>query len=232
MPPEIDEVNLTLPAPGGFASPSSTNPLTGQPLAPSRLGLRPVVVCINNDIAARPQFGISQADVMYEFLMEGFSLTRFSGVFYGADSEEIGPVRSARLINYYMGALFDAGVYCSGASDGVRYQLKNNNSLFPYLDLDLDDPESTRYARSVGNDYRTRLRTSSEMLRLLAGRLGRRAGAVAAGLYLWQPGRRRVIRHLDRDPLSFRHGQPGGLSLRCRQPALSALFRGRCASGQ
>ncbi|MCZ0938357.1 MAG: DUF3048 C-terminal domain-containing protein, partial [Caldilineaceae bacterium] len=28
------------------------------------------------------------------------------------------------------------------------------------------DPESTRYARSVGNDYRTRLRTSSEMLRL------------------------------------------------------------------
>ncbi len=164
--PEIDEVNLTLPAPGGFASPSSTNPLTGQPLAPSRLGLRPVVVCINNDIAARPQFGISQADVMYEFLMEGFSLTRFSGVFYGADSEEIGPVRSARLINYYMGALFDAGVYCSGASDGVRYQLKNNNSLFPYLDLDLDDPESTRYARSVGNDYRTRLRTSSEMLRL------------------------------------------------------------------
>ena len=75
-------------------------------------------------------------------------------------------MRSARLFNYYLGALYDAGVFCSGASDGVRYQLKNNNQLFPYLDLDLDDPESTRYARSVGNDYRTRLRTSSEMLRL------------------------------------------------------------------
>ena len=164
--PNLDEVNLTLPAKGGFDSPSGVNPLTGQPLDAARQGLRPVVLCINNDIAARPQFGISQADVMYEFLMEGFSLTRFSGVFYGAASDEIGPVRSARLFNYYLGALYDAGVFCSGASDGVRYQLKNNNPLFPYLDLDLDDPESVRYARSVGNDYRTRLRTSEEMLRL------------------------------------------------------------------
>ncbi len=164
--PTIDEVDLTLPAQGGFDSPSGVNPLTGQPLEAARRGLRPVIVCVNNDIAARPQYGISQADVMYEFLMEGLSLTRFSAVYYGADSEVIGPVRSARLLNYYLGALYDAGLFCSGASDGVRYQLKNNNTLFPYLDLDLDDPESTRYARSVGNDYRTRLRTSSEMLRL------------------------------------------------------------------
>lgn len=164
--PTLDEVDLTLPAQGGFDSPRSMNPLTGQPLEAARGGLRPVIVCVNNDIAARPQYGIGQADVMYEFLMEGLSLTRFSAVYYGADSEEIGPVRSARLLNYYLGALYDAGLFCSGASDGVRYQLKNENTLFPYLDLDLDDPESTRYARSVGNDYRTRLRTSSEMLRL------------------------------------------------------------------
>ena len=164
--PNLDRVDLTLPAAGGFGSPGSTNPLTGQPLEVARSALRPVIVCINNDIAARPQFGISQADVMYEFLMEGLSLTRFSAVYYGADSEEIGPIRSARLFNYYLGALYDAGLLCSGASDGVRYQLKNNNQLFPYLDLDLDDPESTLYARSIGNDYRTRLRTSSEMLRL------------------------------------------------------------------
>jgi hypothetical protein len=163
--PDLDEVDLSLPAPGGFDTPRSTNPLTGQPLEAARWGLRPVIVCINNDIAARPQFGISQADVMYEFLMEGFSLTRFSAVFYGADSEEIGPVRSARLINYYMGALYDAGLFCSGASNSIRYKLKNENSLFPYLDVDLDDPENYRYSTSVGNDYRTRLRTSSDLLR-------------------------------------------------------------------
>ncbi len=164
--PALTEVDLSLPAPGGFPPPSGVNPLTGQPLVSGRGSLRPVIVCINNDIAARPQFGISQADVMYEYLMEGFSLTRYSAIFYGADSEQIGPVRSARLINYYLGALYDAGLVCSGASDGIRYQLKNNNPLFPYLDMDLDDPESTRYSLSVGNDYRTRLRTSSEMVRL------------------------------------------------------------------
>ena len=164
--PALAEVDLSLPASGGFAPPSGVNPLTGQPLVAGRGSLRPVIVCINNDIAARPQFGISQADVMYEYLMEGFSLTRYSAIFYGADSEQIGPVRSARLVNYYLGALYDAGLVCSGASDGIRYQLKNNNPLFPYLDMDLDDPESTRYSLSVGNDYRTRLRTSSEMVRL------------------------------------------------------------------
>ena len=163
--PDLAEVAPRLPSPGGFAPPSGTNPLTGQPLAPGRGALRPLVVCINNDIAARPQFGISRADVMYEYLMEGFSLTRFSAVFYGADSEQIGPVRSARLINYYMGALYDAGLFCSGASNSIRYKLKNENSLFPYLDVDLDDPENYRYSTSVGNDYRTRLRTSSDLLR-------------------------------------------------------------------
>gem|GEM_PF-417958 len=153
-----------LPGDGGFGPPSGTNPLTGQPLAGGRAGQRPVIVCINNDYAARPQLGISQADVMYEYLMEGFGITRFSGVFYGEDVAQIGPVRSARLINYYMAPLYKAGLACSGASDQVRYALKNNMPA-PYMDIDLDDPSNTRYSVSIGNDYRTRLRTSTEKLR-------------------------------------------------------------------
>ncbi|NJN82194.1 MAG: DUF3048 domain-containing protein, partial [Caldilineaceae bacterium] len=46
----------------------------------------------------------------------------------------VGPVRSARLINYYMGALYDAGLTCSGASDAVRYSLKHE-APFPYMDI-------------------------------------------------------------------------------------------------
>lgn len=153
-----------LPGDGGFGPPGGTNPLTGQPLAGGRAGQRPVIVCINNDYAARPQFGISQADVMYEYLMEGFGITRFSGVFYGEDVAQIGPVRSARLINYYMAPLYKAGLACSGASDQVRYALKNNMPA-PYMDIDLDDPSNTRYSASIGNDYRTRLRTSTDELR-------------------------------------------------------------------
>ncbi|MEX1018747.1 MAG: DUF3048 domain-containing protein, partial [Litorilinea sp.] len=53
-----------LPGPGGFGTPGGNNPLTGQALAGGRAGQRPLIVCINNDFAARPQVGTSQADVM------------------------------------------------------------------------------------------------------------------------------------------------------------------------
>ncbi len=152
-----------LPGPGGFGPPGATNPLTGLPLPAGRAGQRPIIVCINNDYAARPQFGTSQADVVYEYLMEGYGITRFSGIFFGDSSPRIGPVRSARLINYYMGALYNAGLACSGASDPVRYLLKHQ-APFPYLDVDLDDPSNTRYTVSINNDYRTRLRTATDKL--------------------------------------------------------------------
>jgi len=153
-----------LPGDGGFSVSGGTNPLTGLPLAAGRQGVRPIIVCINNDYAARPQYGTSQADVMYEYIMEGFGITRFSGVFLGESVEQIGPVRSARLINYYLGALYNGGLACSGASDGVRYILKHQ-APFPYMDVDLDDGSNTRYSISLGSDYRTRLRTSIDKLR-------------------------------------------------------------------
>jgi len=149
-----------LPPSGAFSPPGGVNGLTGLPLLAARAGQRPLIVCINNDPAARPQLGLGQADVVYEYLMEGYGITRFSAIFYGEEATQIGPVRSARLINYYMGALYDAGLICSGASDQVRYTLKHE-APFPYMDIDLDDPSNSRYSASIGSDYRTRLRTST-----------------------------------------------------------------------
>lgn len=151
-----------LPGGGGFGAVSGTNPFTG--VGGGRSGQRPLIVCINNDYAARPQLGLGQADLIYEYLMEGYGITRFSALFYGEESSQIGPVRSARLVNYYMGALYDAGLACSGASDQVRYLLKHE-APFPYMDVDLDDPSNNRYSVSIGSDYRTRLRTSTGGLR-------------------------------------------------------------------
>lgn len=150
-----------LPGPGNFSAPGGVNPLTG---LPGGSGGRPIIVCINNDDAARPQLGIGQADVVYEYLMEGYGITRFSAIFAGAGGAQVGPVRSARLINYYMGALYDAGLVCSGASDPVRYLLKHQ-APFPYMDIDLDDASNINYSVSIGSDYRTRLRTSVDQLR-------------------------------------------------------------------
>lgn len=69
----------------------------------------PVAVVIENLVAARPQSGLSQANIVYEALAEG-GITRFLALYAGQPVSEIGPVRSARpyfvdLVLEY-GALF------------------------------------------------------------------------------------------------------------------------------
>src|SRR5258706_7270406 len=59
---------------------------------------RPILTMIENAIEARPQSGLSSADIVYEAVAEG-GITRFMGVFYcgiAAQSVNLAPVRSAR----------------------------------------------------------------------------------------------------------------------------------------
>ncbi|MDP3888888.1 MAG: DUF3048 domain-containing protein [bacterium] len=59
---------------------------------------RPLMVMIENHQDARPQSGLSRADVIYEAVAEG-GITRFMTVFYcgaAAQDVQVGPVRSAR----------------------------------------------------------------------------------------------------------------------------------------
>lgn len=57
---------------------------------------RPLAVMIENHQEARPQSGLSSADVVYEAVAEG-GITRFMGVFLCTFGEaQLGPVRSAR----------------------------------------------------------------------------------------------------------------------------------------
>lgn len=59
---------------------------------------RPLAVMVENHLEARPQSGLSSADVVYEAVVEG-GVTRFMGIFYcGASAKNltIAPVRSAR----------------------------------------------------------------------------------------------------------------------------------------
>jgi len=53
-------------------------------------------VIIENSPAAWPHSGLSQADIVYEIYMEGYSVTRFLAIF-SQFPEKIGPVRSARI---------------------------------------------------------------------------------------------------------------------------------------
>ncbi len=70
------------------------NPLTGLPVdnLPVRM---PLAVMLDNAPVARPHYGVTAADVVYEMLVEG-GITRLMAVFYTGETELVGPIRSAR----------------------------------------------------------------------------------------------------------------------------------------
>ncbi|MRG87402.1 DUF3048 domain-containing protein [Salinibacillus xinjiangensis] len=74
-----------------------TYPLTGIK-TDEEINNRIVGVMVNNHNKARPQTGLSQADIVYELLAEG-PITRFIAFFHSETPEMVGPVRSAR--EYY-----------------------------------------------------------------------------------------------------------------------------------
>lgn len=69
---------------------------------------RPLGVAIENHVDARPQSGLSSADVVYEAIAEG-GITRFLAMYYCQDATFIGPVRSARV--HFMTMLREYGEY-------------------------------------------------------------------------------------------------------------------------
>ena len=102
------------------------NPLTGLSIDEKDEKNRPIGVMINNISQAQPLLGVSQADIMYECLVEG-GITRILALFQNPISiEKIGSVRSARppFINIALG--HDA-IYCHiGGSTEATQMLKSN----------------------------------------------------------------------------------------------------------
>ena len=80
--------------------PPGVNPLTGLEVKnPASLERRPIAVKVENlPREDRPQWGLSKADINYEYYTEE-GTTRFIAIFYGNDAELVGPVRSARLFD-------------------------------------------------------------------------------------------------------------------------------------
>src|SRR3989338_8967148 len=100
---------------------------------------RPLAVMIENHTEARPQSGLSSADIVYEAVAEG-GITRFMALFYCNLADiQVGPVRSART--YYLDWLgeYDAlyahvgGANTPGPADAlgqiIRYEVKDLNQF-------------------------------------------------------------------------------------------------------
>jgi hypothetical protein len=77
------------------------NPLNGILYSKEKMAYlakrRPLAVMVENHTDARPQSGLSGADVVYEAVAEG-GITRFLAVYFGVfDDFIVGPIRSARV---------------------------------------------------------------------------------------------------------------------------------------
>ena len=82
--PEPTPTPAATPTPTPTPAPEPTpyngpvNPLTGLPIEEKWVNARPIAVMLNNVKEAQPQLGQSQADIIYEVLVEG-GITRMLG---------------------------------------------------------------------------------------------------------------------------------------------------------
>src|SRR5258706_7025992 len=97
------KINLNLPK-------TQECPINGQKFTKAEEDIwntrRPIIQMIENHADARPESGLSRADVVYEAVAEG-GITRFASVFYcGASAEDVkaAPLRSARVYFINMAA--------------------------------------------------------------------------------------------------------------------------------
>lgn len=103
---------------------SVVSPLTGLKGDAQSLAQRPVSVMINNHPAARPQSGLSKADIVYEVLAEG-SVTRFLAIYQSEIPDIIGPVRSARPYYIDLSKGYDALYIAHGYSPAALEKLSS-----------------------------------------------------------------------------------------------------------
>jgi hypothetical protein len=110
---------------GPYVYPDGVNPFTGLPVEnPENLNRRPLIVKISNYPAVvRPQWGINEADMVWELVVEG-GVTRLAAIYYSQDFERVGPVRSARLGDFELVRIYRALYAHSGSSVGTLERIR------------------------------------------------------------------------------------------------------------
>jgi len=97
---------VTVPSNGSTGIPAGFRPQT------------PIEIAVENSGPARPQSGLQYADLVYEYLSE-YSVTRMTAIYFAGVPSVVGPVRSCRMINPYLGFAYAGLTMCSGVSDGT-----------------------------------------------------------------------------------------------------------------
>ncbi|WP_318036041.1 DUF3048 domain-containing protein [Halobacillus shinanisalinarum] len=120
-------------------------PLTGEP-ANGPVDHRILSVMVNNHSDARPQTGLSKADIVYEVLAEG-PITRFLALFHSEIPEVIGPVRSARPYYVKLASAYDALYVYHGAANFINEMV--HESGIDFADGALYDNDGELFKRAT-----------------------------------------------------------------------------------
>ncbi len=120
---EGDPTNTPVLTPEATGSPTPdptgpVNPLTGLPVSiPALLDRRPLAVKVTlmPRLASRPQWGLSLADIVWEYYQNG-GISRFHAIYYGNNSERVGPVRSARFFDENLIRMYKS-IFAYGSGD-------------------------------------------------------------------------------------------------------------------
>ena len=125
------------PTPDPSGACTSCWPLNGKPLDGASASKRPLVVKIDNVPAARPHYGITQADMVIEELVEGF-VTRLAAFYHSQDPQTIGGIRSARLADRSLTAMVNGALVYSGTSEFAWSQISKDAADGRYVELSAD----------------------------------------------------------------------------------------------
>ncbi|GAA0430131.1 DUF3048 domain-containing protein [Lentibacillus halophilus] len=121
-----------------------TYPLTGvktdQPVDNRMVG-----VMVNNHRKARPQTGISKADIVFEVLAEG-TITRFLAMYQSETPDVVGPVRSAREYYFELTRGYGGLYIYHGAAHFVNDMIQNRG--IEHLDGALHDNDGQLFKRA------------------------------------------------------------------------------------
>lgn len=125
----------------------------------------PILSMIENTTEARPQSGLSSADIIYEAVAEG-GVTRFMGVFYCnvANAVKVGPVRSARMYFVNLAAEYNSPIYmhvgggnCSAADPGGPCTTHKKA-------LAIEELQKMKWRKAKGRDFDTTFDSGAPVL--------------------------------------------------------------------
>ena len=107
--------------------PSDVDPLTGLKVSdPTLLNRRPLAVKVQMiPRSERPPWGVSKADIVYDFYQNS-GATRLFASYYGQNADQVGPIRSARLLDSLLVPMYQSIFAFGGADQRILNRLFNS----------------------------------------------------------------------------------------------------------